>query len=488
MFKKLKFNNELKTIKASFEVNDVHNLNELSASKSTDSNIRFTAKLAKSVVSISSKVISLVTGVISVSTKFSAFNLKLGHYGEELDESSKMLALASDNLSTIICEASSAVDELSSSLNNNVNSLEGLNSKTSLLKNNLLDNSLTLEEMLTVKSEVSSYSNLMEANTSELSIIVGNIRTILNGISGIAKNTNLLALNASIEAARAGDSGKGFVVVAEEVKKLSENTAEQLKLMESFVAQIELSAQKNISGVKDTITSIEKLNTCTDKMSHSFENSSATINTMIHDINHIFNNLHQVNAVGEEINATIETISKDAEKLSSIAENTKTKSHLINLMSNELSIIEEDINTLSKLGGSISNEEYFKISNDSFIKNIDLAISAHLNWTKNIEEMVETMTISPIQVDSKKCGFGHFYHSVNPSNKEIQTLWKSIDLAHDALHNTGHDILESIKNKDKTIAYNQLNKVKEFSKEVVNKLSEIKRISISLTQNNISVF
>lgn len=488
MFKKLKFNNELKTIKDNFERNNIHNLNELSSSASTDTTIRFTAKLAKSVVSISKKVVSLITGIISVSTKFSAFNLKLSHYGQDLEDSSKVLSLASDNLSTIICEASSAVDELSTSLNNNVNSLESLNSKTNLLKNNLLDNNLTLKEMLNVKDEVSSFSNLMDSNTSELSSIVENIRTILGGINSIAKNTNLLALNASIEAARAGESGKGFVVVAEEVKKLSETTTHQLKLMENFVAKIELAAKKNVDGVKDTITSIEKLSFCTDKMNSSFENSSSTINTMIDDINHIFNNMHQVNAVGEELNATIETISKDAEDLNLIAEDTKSKANSINLIGTELTTIEEDITSLSKLGGSISNEEFFKISNESFIKNIDLAISAHLNWTKNIEEMVETMTIKPIQVDSNKCGFGHFYHSVNPTNKEIYDLWKSVDFAHNSLHKTGEDILKSIKNKDITSALNYLNKVKDFSKEVVDKLSKIKIISTNLSKENISVF
>lgn len=100
--------------------------------------------------------------------------------------------------------------------------------------------------------------------SEELQARYKNVGSFVNVISSIAKNTNLLALNASIEAARAGEQGKGFAVVANEIKKLSEDTQKNAKdIMDAIAAMTEVIVQlRSKSGegkkmVADTTNLIE---------------------------------------------------------------------------------------------------------------------------------------------------------------------------------------------------------------------------------------
>ncbi len=116
-------------------------------------------------------------------------------------------------------------------------------------------------------------TNSLNSNMKSLKEMLGEINFIVNSVNDIAEQTNLLALNASIEAARAGEQGRGFAVVADEIRKLAENTKEQLERMNTFTEEIKQESDKSIDSVKITTDAIEGLNEDYDKITDSFEES-----------------------------------------------------------------------------------------------------------------------------------------------------------------------------------------------------------------------
>ncbi|MGG7162643.1 methyl-accepting chemotaxis protein [Clostridium ihumii] len=474
-------------IKASFEKRDLAEIEGM-FNNSSEEDIKLFSKLAKFILRISSKVEKLIKGILGLSTKISNFNVQLLHYSRELEKTSNTLKDSSHNLVSVIQETGAGVNELSNAIENNAKSLENIINKTDCLKDILNSSNTALDDILNLNKEVSNNSSVMEKNMNELNGIVNDMRSILNGIHDIADNTNLLALNASIEAARAGENGKGFAVVAEEIRSLSENTTNQLAVMQEFVNKIESSSLKNYESVNSTVEFINKLETHTVNIANSFNESNDAVKSVIENVEDVANNMEEVSSIGEQINEAVTSIIKDSEILESMSENVREKSVMIKNMGNELESIEELVDSLAKLSGEIGSEEYFMISNDDFIYNIDMAISAHEGWTEKLKNMGANMTVEPLQMDGTKCGFGHFYNSVLPSNKDILTIWKNIDGIHKELHSIGHSVEKAIEKNDKQLVNSEIYRAENLSHEIIGMLQEIKNIIINLKKENQTVF
>ena len=115
-----------------------------------------------------------------------------------------------------------------------------------------------VQEVVTGFVAVQSQSLAMKQDMGELGQQAENIGQILNVISDIADQTNLLALNAAIEAARAGEAGRGFAVVADEVRKLAEKTVQATSEVNTAIGRIQASTQKNIQHVEASVQSIQQ--------------------------------------------------------------------------------------------------------------------------------------------------------------------------------------------------------------------------------------
>jgi len=139
------------------------------------------------------------------------------------------------------------------------------------------------------------------------------IGEIIQVIDDIADQTNLLALNAAIEAARAGEQGRGFAVVADEVRKLAERTTKATKEIASMIKQIQSDTTEAVDSMKKGTENVEHGKTLVDK-------AGSVLNEIILSSEKVTDIIVQVAAASEEQSATSEEISKSIESINTVTQ------------------------------------------------------------------------------------------------------------------------------------------------------------------------
>lgn len=124
---------------------------------------------------------------------------------------------------------------------------------TKRLSNNFMQVSATIEELSASATDITSQQEELNTEISQVGAVTEQINSILDAIKSIAAQTKMLGLNASIEAARAGEVGKGFSVVAKEIKNLAENSRETAKSISDLTTKIQESVNGTIKNSKITL-------------------------------------------------------------------------------------------------------------------------------------------------------------------------------------------------------------------------------------------
>jgi len=154
----------------------------------------------------------------------------------------------------------------------------------------------------------------LAGSLNDLSDKAENIGRIINVINDIADQTNLLALNAAIEAARAGEAGRGFAVVADEVRKLAEKTMEATKEVEGAIASIQDSTRSAVQEMDDTKSRIEST---ADKA----EESGRVLEEIVGQSRQIADMVQSIATAAEEQSATSEQINASVSGINDLSKN-----------------------------------------------------------------------------------------------------------------------------------------------------------------------
>lgn len=154
----------------------------------------------------------------------------------------------------------------------------------------------------------------------EFEIQSQNIGSFVAVINDIASQTNLLSLNASIEAARAGDAGRGFAVVADEIRSLADQSVHAVKQIQNIVSEIKVKTKDTVDTAKQAESIVESQSEALDKTVKVFDSINDHVNNLANNLNHIASGIQKIEEAKAGTMDAIQSISAVSEQTAAASE------------------------------------------------------------------------------------------------------------------------------------------------------------------------
>ncbi|QJD86102.1 globin-coupled sensor protein [Cohnella herbarum] len=231
------------------------------------------------------------------------------------------IGLVSQELAALTEQTSASTEQLIAS-SNQVNDLF-LHSADLAHDSRMLaiDGSDKMNELTLRMESIQERSLRMEASLSELARSSNQMQTIVRIVQQISSHTKLLSLNASIEAARAGQHGAGFAVVASEVKKLSEETANAVKQIGELIQQSNSHTQEVVESVLDVKQHVKSGQTQSERTGETFNQIMQALENNLSEISKVESELRALVKTIEEVGIATTKVASSAEYLNTVTQN-----------------------------------------------------------------------------------------------------------------------------------------------------------------------
>lgn len=246
---------------------------------------------------------------------------RLGQISHDVEVDTKAQQSELDNIATAMTEMAATatqVAQLAASTAQGGATANTLLSDSQSLLSESVDEVRKLAQNMTVTSD-------QVANVAHRS---SDITSIVETIQSIAEQTNLLALNAAIEAARAGEQGRGFAVVADEVRNLAARTQSSTQDISELISNLQSDVEKAVSTLQQIQASVSGT---VDKTNISFERLSETMNS-IQEINEssaqVATAAEEQSQVSEDINVRLVTVTDSSKALAELGQELKSNSQI----------------------------------------------------------------------------------------------------------------------------------------------------------------
>lgn len=275
--------------------------------RSIDVNVRDeTRALRVAMHSMVGKLTSLIRDISDSTSQQASASVELASISEEAYRNSLDQQSNTDQVATAINEMNATVHEVSQNAAEAAHAVQRASEEVS---NGSAQVSRTISEIQGLEAGIEESA----ARVGEVEGGVGNIVTILDVIKRIAEQTNLLALNAAIEAARAGEQGRGFAVVADEVRTLAQSTQQSTSEIEGMIESLQTTTQSAAESMQQGQKRAELVVEQARSAGEALQKISSAMDNIDQMATLIATATEQQSAVTEEVNKNIHNISALAE-------------------------------------------------------------------------------------------------------------------------------------------------------------------------------
>jgi methyl-accepting chemotaxis protein len=293
------FTDKLKTLinNVKKESNSIEDIN-VSVSAATEETSAAIEEISSNLNSIDSQINTLDENINNIVDSITKINNNIEQVDEEIVDQASMVE-----------ESTAAITEMIASLNS-------VDKITKAKKD-------STEELLSVSNEGKENIEQTAQTFNEVLGFVEKIKEMADVINNIAAQTNLLAMNAAIEAAHAGDAGRGFAVVAEEIRKLADSSDSSSKSIFEVIKKITSSVNDTNDNVKTTASAFEKITEKVDDTINAFIQIEESISELSIGGKQVLDSSEQLNNVAVNIKNSSSSIREDIKSLNNESDNVK---------------------------------------------------------------------------------------------------------------------------------------------------------------------
>jgi hypothetical protein len=314
------------------------------------------------------------------------------------------------------------------------------------------------------------------------------IGEIVQVIDDIADQTNLLALNAAIEAARAGEQGRGFAVVADEVRKLAERTTQATKEIAAMIRQI----QKDTSGAVESMMHGKKEVESGKELARK---AGESLKEIITGATNVVDTVTLVATGSERQSAASAEIARNIDAISTVTQETATGTEQIAKAAEDLSRLTVHLQELTgqfKIDQSVgehlrwNNERSTSLRRDGarvkqlhqrkVAMDFDAAISAHKLWRLRVQRIFTgSEHLTPDEVSHHtECKFGKWYYGDGQKEYGGNRLFIELGSAHEQFHETVRKVVSLWNSGKPKEAQHEALRVDALSEDVIRLMQELK--------------
>lgn len=272
---------------------------------------------------------------------------------EQIVHTMQEVAVGVDNQVKSVEETSRTVNEMAAGIQQVANNAQNVSCSAIEVSEKASQGGQTIQSAVQQMNSINVSFSGMSEMVKGLGVRSSEIGNIIEVITGIADQTNLLALNAAIEAARAGEHGRGFAVVADEVRRLAEQSSQSSQQISVLIATIQDETKKAVQSMDVAANEVLSGIGVVNKAGQSFEEIESSINEVTTQIQEVSSAVQQMAAGSEQIVQTMkfiaeisETASSGAQGVSAATEEQLASMEEIASSANALSTMAEELQML----------------------------------------------------------------------------------------------------------------------------------------------